>query len=68
MKIGRAGGRKIANVGIIRSLPEVHVVHDLWNDPIQVHIALAMGMCGEIHGHAIDARRKIGPMVQVETA
>src|SRR5713101_8005705 len=46
VKIGGTSGGKIADIRIVRSLPEVDIVHELWNEPIEVHIALAMGMRG----------------------
>ena len=68
VNIGRPHGGKIAHIGIIRSLAEVDVVHDLWDEPIQVHIPLAVGMCREIDRDAIHERRKIRAMIQIKAA
>ena len=68
VKICCASGRKVTHIRVIGSFAERHIVDELRNDKIQVHIALAMAVCGEIHWHTIDARRKIGAMVQVKAA
>src|SRR6266403_3408259 len=68
VQTGGAGGRKIPDIRIVRPLPEGHIVHELRNDPIEIHIALAMGVRGEIDGDAINPRGEIGTMIQIKTA
>jgi hypothetical protein len=62
------GGGKIADIRIVRALPEGDVVNEFRDDPIEVHIALTMGVRGEIDGYAINKTGKICAMVQIETA
>jgi hypothetical protein len=57
---------KIANIRIVRPLPERHIVNELWNEPVQVHIALAVGMGRKIDRDAINKTGKIRTMVQIE--
>ena len=60
-------GGKIADIRIVRPLPEGDIVNELRDDPVEVHIALAVGMGGEIHGDAIHKAGEIRAMVQIET-
>jgi len=66
VKIGRASGGKIANIRIVRPLPEVDIVHEFWDDPVEVHIALPVGMRGEIDRDAIDTRGEIGAVIEIK--
>jgi len=66
VKIGGASGGKITHIRIVRPFPEGHIVHELRNDPIEVHIALAVGVRGQINGDAIDTRGKVGAMVEIK--
>ena len=44
VKICRADRGKIADIRIVRPLPEVDIVYEFWNESIQVHIALTVSM------------------------
>src|SRR5262249_37590342 len=68
VKRRRAGGGKIPDIRIVRPLPEGDIINELWNDPIQIHIALAVGMGGEIDGYAIDKTGEIRAMIEIEAA
>jgi hypothetical protein len=59
-------GGKIADIRIVRSLPEGDIIKELRDDPIKVHIALAVGMGGEVDGYAIDKTGEIRAMIQIE--
>src|SRR5262249_9329536 len=63
-----AGGGKIPDIGIVRPLPKGDIVHELWDDPIQVHIALAVGMGGYVDRDTINKTGEIRAMVQIKTA
>src|SRR5262249_46455231 len=64
----RADRGKITHICIVWSLPEGHIVNELWDEPIQVHIALSMGMSGEIDRDAIHKTGEIRTMIQIKTA
>ena len=68
VKRGGAGGGKISDIGIVGPLPEVDIVNEFGNNPIQVHIALAVGMRGEIDRDTVDKTGEIRAMVEIETA
>jgi hypothetical protein len=65
VKSRRAGGRKITDICIVRPLPERDIVHEFRDDPVEVHIALAVGVGGEIDGYAIHKTGEIRAMVQI---
>ena len=66
VKRRRTGRGKIANICIIRPLPERDIVNELWNDPVQVHVALAVGMGREIDRDTINKTGEIRAMVEIE--
>jgi hypothetical protein len=68
VKRRRAGRGKIADIRIVRPLPESDIVNELRDDPIEVHIALAVGMGGEIDGYAVNKTGEIRAMVQIKAA
>src|SRR5262245_47663796 len=65
VKRRRTSRRKIADIGIIRPLPERDIVNELWNEPVQVHIALAVGMGRKIDWDAIHKTGEIRAMVEI---
>ena len=66
VKRGRASRGKIADIGIVRPLPERDIVNELRDDPIEIHIALAVGMGGKIDRDAINKTGEIRAMVEIE--
>ena len=68
MQVGCACGREVAELGIVGALAVHDAVRELRNDEVEVHVALPVGMGGHVDRHALDARREVGAVVEVEAA
>ena len=66
--LGAACGGKVALVGKIGAFFVVEPVDELGDHGIQVHVAVPVGVGGEVHGNPVDGGRKIGAVVEVEAA
>ena len=62
----RACTGKITDLCIIRSFTIQDFLHHLWNDEIQIGVALTVTVAAQVDRHAIDAGRKICPVIQIK--
>ncbi|MGC4090801.1 MAG: hypothetical protein QM756_23595 [Polyangiaceae bacterium] len=60
------GGREIPVLGGIGPLLVLDALHQLGNEEIQVQVAVAVAVGGQVDGHAVDGDGKVGAVVQVE--
>ena len=65
---GVPGRREISGVGVVGAFAEGDPRNQFRDQPVQVHVALAVGVGAHIHRHAIDAGGEIGAVVEVEAA
>ena len=68
LEIGRAGGTEITGLGVVRTLLIVHPLDELGDDEVHVRVALAMAMRRHVERHAVEERREVGAVVQIEPA
>ena len=68
IEVSRAGGTEISGLGVVRSLLIVHPLDELGDDEVHVRIALAMAMRRHVERHAVEERREVGAVVQIEPA
>ncbi len=64
----RADHREIADVGAVGSLAEVDPLDDLRQQAVDVEVALAVAVRAQVPGHAVDVRREVRAVVEVEAA
>ena len=66
---GRASGQaEVAEIGAVRSLGIVDPLDQFGNDEVEVEIALAVAVAAHVDRHAVDERRKIGAVIEIEAA
>ena len=65
---GGAGGGEVALFGGVGALPVADPVDQLGDQPVEVAVALAVGMARHVHRHAVDEGGEVGAVVQVEAA
>ena len=66
LEIGRAGGAEISGLGVIRTLLIVHPLDELGDDEVHVRVALSVAMRRHVERHAVEERREVGAVVQIE--
>ena len=66
--VDRAGGRKVAGLRVVRALAILDRFDELGNDEVDVRVALAVAVRRHVHGYAIDARREIRAVIEIEAA
>jgi len=66
--VGGAGRGEVALVGEVRALAITNLLDQFRNQEIDVGVALAVGVRGHVDGNAVDARREIRAVVEVEAA
>ncbi len=65
---GGSGRREVADVGVIRPLAELEYLDQLGNQQVDVEVALAVAMARQIEGYALERRREVGAVIEVEAA
>jgi hypothetical protein len=66
--VGGARGRKVAVLGVIGSLSELHAADQLRDHEVGVGIALRVRMCRHVHRKAGNRLRKVEPVIEIEPA
>src|SRR5262249_3816070 len=64
--VGRAGGRKVAVLGEIRSFPELNAAHQLRDQKVGIGVPLAMSMGRQVDRYTCDRRREVRTMVEIK--
>src|SRR5690606_32019439 len=60
--------REVADAGPVRAFPVLDAVDRLRHQTVDVEIALAVAVAAEVPRHAVDVRREVGAVVEVEPA
>jgi hypothetical protein len=63
-----AGGREVAFIGVVRSFADIQRIDRLRHQPVQIGVALAMGVGAHVDRDIVDPDRHIGAMVEVVPA
>jgi hypothetical protein len=66
--VGRAGGREVALVGVVRALLVADPVDELGQQPVEIGVAVAVRVRRHVDRHAGDEGREVGAVVEVEAA
>ena len=66
--LGAAGRREVAGLDVLRPLLERDPVDDLGDEQVEVEVALPVRVCREVHRDALEGRREVRSMVEVEPA
>ena len=64
--LGVPRSREVARVRKIGALPVGDARHQLRNQPVQIHVALPVGVTAEVHRRAVDGGGEIRAVVEVE--
>ena len=66
--VGGASRREISFVRVVGSFLELHAAHQLGDQEVDVRPSLAMSVRRHVDGDSGDADRKVGPVIEVESA
>ena len=59
---------KSGDLGVVAALAVLEALDELRDQEIQIRVALAMAVRRQVHGHAVDERREVRAVIEVEAA
>jgi len=66
--VGGSGGGEIARVGVVRTLAIAETLDQLGDEEIQVPVALAVGVGGQVDRYTVDRGGEVRAVIEIEAA
>ncbi len=66
--VGDSGGGEIARVGVVRTLAIAETLDQLGDEEIQVRVALAVGVGGQVDRYTVDRGGEVRAVIEIEAA
>ena len=66
--VGGSGGGEIAHVGVVGTLAIAETLDQLGDEEIQVRVALAVGVGGQVDRYTVDRGGEVRAVIEIEAA